>query len=366
MLPTRHVVFYVHDRADALARARAITPHLRGRATIVAQAATPGLDRRLPGLVVMGREPAQAGAGVGSGRPSLIGAVSAAAAPVAPTMVDDHLDTLEGLLPALAPDLVVVDGGSDAWLVAERTDAPVAEVRSATWLGPTEPTAPGPVAWLAPFPAVLDRSGAPPEVQENTLYAGLLSPSTGSRLTRAAARRRLGLPVQGRHLTIAVDRGAAPMDAARVVAAARRAPLWSISVVGQTDGVLDDLGSANVHFEPDVSRLLPHLVAADAVLSDGSLGILAEVAAVRRPLAVLAGATALDGAPSIGEALEAMGAAILLPSWPPDVAWPALLAELLDHPARPLAHLDDGRGPRRAAAWLDEWAVEAPVAAAVS
>ena len=362
MLPTRHVVFYVHDRGDALARARAVLPHLGGRGTIVAQATTPGLDRRLPELVVTGRDPAANGSGSAP-------AVLAGAATVTPSLVDDHLDTLEGLLPALAPDLVVVDGGVDAYRVAERTEVPVVGVRGATWTGPAEPVAPWPAAWLAPFPAVLDRSGAPPEVQEHTLYAGLLSLSTGSRLTRAAARRRLGLEVHGCHLTIALDRDAEPLDVARLVSAVERAPRWSASVVGQVGHAgqgTDAPSSARLHVEPDASRLLPHLVAADAVLSDGSLGILAEVAAVRRPLAVLAGAAARGGDPLLGEALEALGAAILLPTWPPEVAWPALLAELLDHPTRPLAHLDDGRGPRRAAAWLDGWAAEAPVAAAVS
>jgi hypothetical protein len=358
MLPARHVVLYVHDRAAALSRARAIQPHLRGRATIVAQAGTPGLDPRMPGLVVTGRHPHVNG--TAPAVPAVVGG-----SPVA-TAVEDDLDALEGLIPALAPDLVLVDGGVDAWRVSERSEVPVVGVRGATWAGPAEPSTPGPVAWLAPFPAVLDRSGAPPEVQEHTLYAGLLSPSTGRRLTRAAARRRLGLEVQGRHLTIACDPDADPLDAARVVAAAQRTPRWSISVVGQDGDGGADGASGRVHYEPDVSCLLPHLVASDAVLSDGSLGILAEVAAVRRPLAVLAGADVAGAHPSLGQALEAIGAAILLPTWPPDVAWPALLAELLDHPTRPLAHLDDGRGPRRAAAWLDGWAAEAPVATAIS
>jgi hypothetical protein len=373
MLPARHVVFSVHDRADAFARARAVAPHLRGRVTIVAQAATPGLDHRVPGLVVTGRDPA------GSGPIAAAAAATAGTAAAAtPSLVDDHLDTLAALLPGLAPDLLVVDGAADAYHLAARTDVPVVGVRGATWTGPAEPVAPWPAAWLAPFPAVLDRSGAPSEVQEQTLYAGLLSPSSGSRLTRAAARRRLGLEVRGRHLTIALDREAEPLDVERLVAAVARAPRWSASVVGRVadgagDGVADGAGagdgatsSAQLHVEPDVSRLLPHLVAADAVLSDGSLGILAEVAAVRRPLAVLAGVAARGGDPLVAEALEAMGAAILLPTWPPEMAWPALLAELLDHPTRPLAHFDDGRGPRRAAGWLDGWAAEAPVAAAAS
>jgi hypothetical protein len=371
MMPARHVVFAVHDRADALARARAVAPHLRGRVTIVAHAATPGLDHRVPGLVVTGRDPA------GSGPiPARAAATTEPGATATPALVDDHLDTLAGLLPALAPDLLVVDGCVDAYHLAARTDVPVVGVRGATWTGPAEPVAPWPAAWLAPFPAVLDRSGAPPEVQEQTLYAGLLSPSSGSRLTRAAARRRLGLEVRGRHLTIALDRDAEPLEVARLMAAVARAPRWSASVVGRVaDGAGSGEGggagdgarsSSQLYVEPDASRLLEHLVAADAVLSDGSLGILAEVAAARRPLAVLASVAARDGDPLLGEVLEAMGAAILLPTWPPEVAWPALLAELLDHPTRPLAHLDDGRGPRRAAAWLDGWAADASVAAAAS
>lgn len=370
MLPARHVVFSVSDRADALARACAVASHLRARVTIVAHAATPGLDRQVPGLIITGREPAGPVAIAAPATAEATAATTAASATTsaaAPSsLVDDHLDALGGLLPALAPDLLVVDGCADAYHLAARTDVPVVGVRGATWTGPAEPVAPGPAAWLAPFPAVLDRSGAPPDVQEQTLYAGLLSPSSGSRLTRAAARRRLGLEVNGRHLTIALDPHGDPVDLARIATAVARAPRWSASIIGPVLGVVDAAAAGQLHAEPDVSRLLPHLVAADAVLSDGSLGILAEVVAVRRPLAILSGPAAPAGDPLLGEALEAMGAAIRLPTWPPEVAWPALLAELLDHPTRPLAHLDDGRGPRRAATWLAGWAADAPVAAAVS
>jgi hypothetical protein len=362
MSPSNHVVYYVHDRADALARARAILPHLRGRATVVAQATTPGLDHRLPGLVVTGRQPEPRDR-VTVARPALVGGSTEV------TTVSDHLDPndiLDGLLQALAADLVVVDGGFDAWRVADRSEVPVVAVRGPSWAWPAVSTTTGPAAWLAPFPAILDRNGAPPTVQQHTLYAGLLSPSNGSRLTRAAARRRLGLDVHGRHLTIALGSDGEPLDAERVLAAAQRAPQWSFSVVGRDGGPAGTSSSERVWFEPDGSRLLQHLVAADAVLSAGSLDLLAEVAAVRRPLAILAGAAGAGEDPVLGETLEAIGAAILLPSWPPDVAWPALLAELLDHPTRPLAHLDDGRGPRRAAAWLDGWAAETPIAAAVS
>jgi hypothetical protein len=356
MPPSSHVVFCVHDRADALARARAILPHLRGRATVVSQASTPGLDRRLPGLVVIGSDTD----GTAGGSPAVpVGGTAA-------TLMVDQLDTLDGLLQALAADLVVVDGGIDAWGLATRTEVPVVGVRGATWAWPADPEVAGPAAWLAPFPAVLDRSGAPPTVQEHTLYAGLLSPSTGSRLTRAAARRRLGLDVHGRHLTIALGRDGDAVDPARIVAAAERAPRWSISVVGQQDGSEGASLTDRVRSEPDVGRLLPHLVASDAVLGAGDLGLLAEVAAVRRPLAILAEPGDRQEGRLIGETLEAAGAAILLTAWPPDVAWPALLAELLDHPTRPLAHLDDGRGPRRAAAWLDGWAAEAPIPAVIS
>jgi hypothetical protein len=312
MLAAPHVAFVVHGRSDALARARAVLPHLRGRATVL----------------------------------------------------EDTHDIGEAVRQGLAVDLLVVDGGVDPWQIATGTDAPVVGVRGLTWAGPADPVAPGPVAWLAPFPAVLDRSGAPPEVQERTLYAGLLSPSTGSRLTRAAARRRLGLDVHGRHLTVAFEGGVGAEDLERITAAAARAPSWSFSVVG-VDRVAS-CSSGRVLLEPDAANLVTHLVAADAVLSDGSLSILADVVTARRPLAVLAARTGADEAPALGETLEATRAAILLSTWPPDVAWPALLAELLDHPTRPLAHLDDGRGPRRAAAWLEGWALDAPVAAAVS
>jgi hypothetical protein len=347
----RHVVLYAHNRPGALARARTIVPLLGSRATVVVLAGTPGVHRSRPGLVVLD-----------------------------PPDDDDWtsdtaLHALSEYLRAVPADLVVVDGGLDPWRTAATLPIPVVAVRRPVWLD-GEPAAgrPEPVAWLAPFPGALDAGGAPAQVAERTLFAGFVSPCTGTRMSRGAARRRLGLDPQGRHVTVVAGRGGVVPDAASMAEASRSTPVWTFSVLG-CQGSDDDPPAApgrdgRMHVEQWCERMVLHLTAADAVIGGGSLSLLADVAAVRRPYAIVPRATPGDEERWLAAKLERLNAAVVLPSWPPAFAWPALLADVLDAPTRPLQRLADGRGPRRAASWLDQWAsappavptVEAPVA----
>lgn len=322
----RHVVWYAHDRAGALARARSVRPHLESRATVLARLSTPGLDPSAADLVVLGDDPS-----------------------------GDPVQALADQVALLGPDLVVVDGGGDPWDAAARLSVPVVGVRRPTWAPPGSAARARPVAWLAPFPAVLEAGDLGPELLARTLHAGFLSPSVGSRLTRGAARRRLELDPQGRHVTVLTGRAGLGVDRPTVLAAAARARGWTFSVLGTCEG--SDEPGERVGFVPWTTDVFTHLVAADAVVGAASRSVVADIAAARRPFAVIA--CREDGADvSFATNLERSGVAVVLSSWPPAVAWPALLAEVVDLSLRPLRRLEDGRGPRRAAAWLDELAAE--------
>jgi UDP-N-acetylglucosamine--N-acetylmuramyl-(pentapeptide) pyrophosphoryl-undecaprenol N-acetylglucosamine transferase len=325
----RHIVWYAHDRAGALARARAVRPHLESRATVLARLSTPGLDPSAAGLVVLGDDPS-----------------------------GDPLQLLVDQVATLGPGLVVIDGGVDPWDAAARLSVPVVGVRRPTWAPPGSAATAHPAAWLAPFPAVLDAGDLGPELSARTLHAGFLSPYVGSRLTRGAARRRLDLDAHGRHVTILAGRAGLGVDRPTVLAAAARTRGWTFSVLGACEG--SDEPGDRVDFLPWTSDVFPHLVAADAVVGAASPSLVADIAAARRPFAVIARDEQGDEEGSFATNLERSGAAVALPSWPPAVAWPALLAEVLDLSLRPLRRLEDGRGPRRAAAWLDELVAGAP------
>jgi hypothetical protein len=330
-LEDRHVVLCVGASPGALARARTLQPHLRTRTTVLAHPDLPGLDPALPGLLVQ------------------------AAPPDAAPLDTDPLPALLTQVRSLAPDVVVVDGGIDPRRVAASVAVPVIGVRRPRWT----PAAPGdvePAGWLAPFPRSLDLGPTPPPEGTRTWYAGFVSPYLGSRLTRGAARRRLGLDPQARHVTVAPGAEGFGVDRPMIRAAAGRAPTWSFSVVGGCHG-FDEPDDDRVRFAPWTDAMLVHLVAADLVVTGGSPSAVADAAAVRRPLAVIPRAADEDEE-RFAAALEAVGAAIVVPSWPPAFVWPALLAEVLDLPARPLRRLADEHGARRAAAWLEAWGAE--------
>jgi hypothetical protein len=327
----RHIVWYAHDRAGALARARAVRPHLESRATVLARLSTPGLDPSSADLVVLGDEPTR-----------------------------DPLEGLAEQVASLHPDLVVVDGGVDPWAASARLPIPVVGVRRPTWTSPGSAVRAHPVAWLAPFPAVLDAGDLGTELLARTLHAGFLSPFVGSRLTRGAARRRLDLDPQGRHVTVLAGQAGLGIDRPTVLAAAARTRGWTFSVLGACEG--SDEPGERVQFLPWTTDVFTHLVAADAVVGGASPSLVADVAAARRPFAVIARGDAGDEERSFAANLERSGAAVAMPSWPPAVAWPALLAEVVDLSLRPLRRLEDGRGPRRAASWLDELVAAMPAA----
>jgi hypothetical protein len=210
--------------------------------------------------------------------------------------------------------------------------------------------------WIAPYPAAVEVASLPAEVRQRTAHVGFLSPHEGTGLGRSAARRRLDLPLDGRHVTIVSGIDGSGPSAADVIAAATAAPAWTFSVLGPCEGVADAASCPRVSFEGWSNDPLVHLAAADAVVAGAALSSIADAAAVRRPLALVLPPERTSERRHLAHALEELGAVAVLDAWPPPVAWPALLAELLDQSTLPLTRLADGRAAKRAADWLDGWA----------
>lgn len=350
---TRPLVgYYVHDRAGPAARARAIVPRISSRVTMLQ---TRGQnDGRTHGSSTFE-----------------IDGVDQLVLPPPPSgatpLVDPDGDAVLG--PELAgrlatwiqeeqPDLLVVDGSLDVALLGRFMGLPVVPVRRATSvIGATA----GAInqlasAWLAPFPAALESLDTPPEVQRRTMHAGFVSRFEGRRLGQRAARRRIGVPEEGRHVTVISGSDGLGVDAAHLTTAAATATAWTFSVIGPCPNVEPD--TPRVRFEGWRDDPSAHLVAADVVISSASASTIADVAAIGRPLALVPGDR--PDARALAEAMEELGAAVVLDGWPEPLAWPALLADLLDHPTRPLRALADGRAARRAAQWIDAWAASPP------
>jgi UDP-N-acetylglucosamine--N-acetylmuramyl-(pentapeptide) pyrophosphoryl-undecaprenol N-acetylglucosamine transferase len=337
------VGLYIHDRPGPLGRARAVVPRLSSRVTLFHSGAPDPLFDEV-GSISVPPPPARA-------------------VPV----VDEHGDAVLG--PRMAsrlarwveeedPALLVVDGPLDVALLGRLIGVPVVPVRRpfagvGAAAGAVHELA---AAWLAPFPAALEPADTPPEIRRRSVHAGFVSRFEGRRLGQRAARRRIGVPEDGRHVTVVSGSEGINLDAQAIQDASSTASAWTFSVLGPCTGV--ENSTPRVRFEGWCDDVFPHLVAADVVIAGASCSAIADVAAAGRPLALVPGGDAEGRA--LAGALEELGAAVVLDGWPSPIAWPALLADLLDLPTRPLRSLADGRASRRAARWIDAWAASPP------
>lgn len=340
--PTRHIGYLIGERPGAVARARAIVPRLRGQVTVFHRGVAPDIDEAT--LVALPLSPA--------------GAYALNDAEADPVLGPETALLLARWAVEQRPDLLIVDGPMDLALLGRCTGLPIVPLRrpgaaSGPVVGAVQDLA---AAWLAPFPASLESADVPPEVRRRTLYAGLVSRFEGRGLGRRAARRRLGLDEDGRHVTVLIGGETPPVDASRFEQAAATASAWTFSIVGNCSGVHTD--SERLHFHGWCDDVFTHLRAADVVVATSSTSAVADVAAAGRPLALVPGRDAASMELAVG--LEQLGAAVVLDDWPGPLTWPALLADLLDQPTKPLRSLADGRASKRAAQWIDAWAAAPP------
>jgi UDP-N-acetylglucosamine--N-acetylmuramyl-(pentapeptide) pyrophosphoryl-undecaprenol N-acetylglucosamine transferase len=342
-----------HGTAGAWTRAHALVRHLRSPVTVLSPCAAP---QGLADLVPTVRLPLP-----DADRPGVIEPSAERGLGPAATAALAHWLEQE------RPAVVLVDGMPDAAMQARLAGATVIPLRRFA-----RQDSPGYVslrhaaaAWLAPYPAALEPHDTSPEVRSRTVHAGFLSRFEGRRTSRAAARRRLGIDREARHVTILAGPDGLGGDQHELAAVAAVARSWTFSVVGRFGR--GDLGEVidepRVHVEGWLQDPFPHLAAADVIVCPASLGAVADVSVVRRPFAVItaAGGTPTPQAQRLGQALEETRAATALDRWPDALAWPALLAELLDQDTKALRRLTDGRGSRRAADWIDGWALSPPI-----
>jgi UDP-N-acetylglucosamine:LPS N-acetylglucosamine transferase len=94
------------------------------------------------------------------------------------------------------------------------------------------------------------------------------------------------------------------------------------------------------------------IAGAGVVIGAAGDGLMGGVIAAGRPFICLPQARPYGEQEAAAAQLQARGAAVVLPAWPPAAAWPTLIARAraLD-PAR-LAALHDPEGARKAAAFL--------------
>ena len=137
--------------------------------------------------------------------------------------------------------------------------------------------------------------------------------------------------------------GGRSTSAAEVAAARAATPGWEWVERGP--------GSAS----PD---LWAELASADVVVTHAGQNSVAEVAAARRPAVVVAQRRPFDEQVATAAAVDRLGVAVGVPTWPNASAWPGLLERALDRGGKAWRQWSTGHGAASAAARLDELADE--------
>lgn len=236
------------------------------------------------------------------------------------------------------PSLVVVDVSVEVTLLARLCGVPVVVLAM-----PGERTdRPHQTAYdladalLVPWPRAALRSSWPDRWLEKAWWVGGFS--RFDRLPRPPRREAAGGGPTVLLLWGAGGRDAGPEE----VAAARAAtPGWTWVERGP------DTPS------PDLWRELGE---ADVVVTHAGQNAVAEVAAARRPAVVVAQSRPFGEQRATAFAVDELGAAVGLPSWPDGEAWPDLLAQAVARGGEGWRRWSTGQGAVDAAAHLDQLA----------
>lgn len=242
------------------------------------------------------------------------------------------------------PSLVVADVSVEVAMLARLASTATAYVR----LNGSRTDAPHMQAFaaadglLAPFAAGLDDEDTPADIRRRTFYV------PGLTARPLPATRTIGvLGVVGRGGPgVGIGLG----DGEQWAAAARAVPDMTWTVVGPC--TLPRKPPPNLKMPGWVDDVAARIAGAEVVVGAAGDGLVGAVIAARRPFVCLPEPRPYGE--QIGKAarLQALGAAIVRPTWPMPERWPEIIVEARYLDTAVLATLDAVDGPENAAAWL--------------
>ncbi|MCW2713421.1 MAG: hypothetical protein JWN88_468 [Frankiales bacterium] len=322
--------WYVHDHGSGHAqRLAAVTPHLRTPVTVLSSLAprpdVPGDWLQLADDLPTGHDTDVSAGGTLHWAPRHHRGLLERGAEIA------------GWVARARPSLVVVDVSVEVAVLVRSLGVPVVV---AAMRGQRTDRAHATAydlasALLAPWPASLPEPW-PSSWLDKTWHVGALS-----RLDGRPSRPAPG----GRRVVVLWGQGGGEVSLSEVRAAERATPGWSWDVIGLPGGLW-------------VADPWPLLQAADVVVTSAGQNALAEVAAARRPAVVLPQERPYDEQRANAAALSRAGLAVVRQAWPAPEQWSAVLDEASALDGERWAQWSDGRGAERAAALLDEAALD--------
>ena len=336
---TRPIGYYVHHHGDGhRQRAIQIASQAPDRFVLLGT----GLEGRAAGLVVVDLpDDRPDGVAAFDGRDAAAARPDALHyAPVDHEGVRQRVACVAEWIATLRPALMVVDVSVEIAMLARLAATPTVYMRLN---GRRDDTAHldafrGALALLCPFAEPLDAPETPAWVRRKTLYVPGL---TGLASTQAA---------RGDVVLVVVGKGGDVGDGAQIAEAALAQPdvRWRIA------GPVSDIPNRppNLTVLGWSENISDEIAAAGVVVGGAGNGLVNAVLAAGRPFICLPEPRPYEEQSSTATRLEAVGAAVVHPTWPTTAQWPDLLDRARQLPPTKRAGLFNPEGPQTAARHL--------------
>lgn len=245
------------------------------------------------------------------------------------------------------PALMVVDVSVEVAMLARLASVPTVYVRlNGDRSDPAHLDAfRGAHALLAPFHPDLETPSTPAWVREKTQYF----PGITAAVPDEA-------PSEGRILVV-IGRGGLPGDGERIACAARACPDMQWRAIGPVTPPSER--PPNLDLAGWVDDPAREIAQAAVVIGAAGDGLVGAVLAADRPFLCMPQDRPYAEQHATAQALERLGAAIVLPDWPSPETWPTLIGKAQAMPSAARRKLHDPHGAENAAHWIADCAARA-------
>lgn len=245
------------------------------------------------------------------------------------------------------PALMVVDVSVEVAMLARLASVPTVYVRlngersDAAHLDAFR----GATAIFAPFHRDLEMPSTPAWIRDKTRYLPGIT---------AVAQHH---PRQDDHILIVIGRGGLPGDGTAIAQAARACPDMHWRVIGPVTAPSDR--PANLDLAGWVDDPASEIASAGLIVGAAGDGLVNAVLAADRPFLCIPEDRPYGEQPATARALHALGAVIMLETWPSPDQWPTLISQAKALPPHARKRLHDRHGVDTAATWLATMAAAA-------
>jgi predicted glycosyltransferase len=238
------------------------------------------------------------------------------------------------------PALMVIDVSVEIAMLARLASVPTIYVRlNGDRSDPPHLDAfAGASAILAPFHPQFERPETPEWVKAKTHYLPAIAETPVTAIT------------EERSILVVAGRGGPPVNGAHIAEAARACPQWQWRVIGPVQPVAPC--PPNLTFAGWVDDPAREIARAAIVVGAAGDGLVNALLATDRPFICLPEDRPFGEQHATAQALDRLGAALVLDAWPSPSSWPALIDRAFTMPTHVRRQLHDPAGTRKAAAWL--------------